>query len=430
MNIKTNTKLKKIHNVLMVHKGNKLIECFVDSNFIGEKQFPFTLKINNNQGAIEIFDSSDSSYEIQVDNRKFKVLSGGIGLTPIETKTRQLIIDCLDSPQQGTFTTLDIYQSPEQSQITTTNHKTCVLFPDKVKLFLNSLGINTSRITVLDFNPQTLGYKGRAGDVVLFNGKIFCKLTEDIDTDWLNVTTDIISKGFSEFPFIQLENLKNGETVVFDSYLGKWVNIPIINPIRKPVILSPLNDQSFYGKIEIQTNNYKHVFDVPHKETQYQLSLTEDFSNIVVNEISSSDLYYHILPYSYDGDVYLRVRYISEDNERSEFSQHVKVNLSKLYALQPTLKGYQVLPSYKIVASNSVVSWNTASELQRASQLFISQTGIIGDYEYNIGRAIVYYIAPNNIIDFWSATLVQRENYSFITNEDGKIEGYIYTIKQ
>lgn len=429
MKVSSNTKLKKIHNVLMIHKGNKTVDCFLNSVFLGEKQFPFALEIENNQGAIEIFDSSGSSYEIQTDNRKFKVLSGGMSLTPIETKTRQILINCLDIPQQGSFTTLDIYQSPENSFYTTTNHKTCVLFPDRVKLLLNSLGINTSKITALDFNPL-LGYKGNAGDIVLFNGRIFCKLTENIDTDWIDVTNDIIKEGVSEFSFVQLENVKTNDTIVFDSYIGKWVNTSIINPIRKPVILAPTNGQSFYGKIEIQTNPYLHVFNTPHKATQYQLSLSEDFSNIVKNEISETNLYSHILVYSYDGDVYLRVRYISEENEKSEFSQAIKVGLSKLYALQPTIQSFQTLPSYKIIASNSVSSWNTATELQKASQLFISQTGILGNYSYNIGESVVYFIAPNTILDFWSATLVQRENYSFITNEDGKIDGYSYVIRQ
>jgi len=484
-----NRKLKKTDNILIQHKGDGTADCFMGASFLGNKTFPFAIDINTNQGAVEIFDSSGIEFEIQSDSRKFKVLPGGIPLTPVESNSKQLVLSCVDTPAAGTFMSIGIYQSP-QTKTYSPQNRAALLQSTQVKLLAPILNINNSRLIASDVNPTVIPYDAHAGELMMSIGNLYCKLDDGLTTNWRDISRDYVTTNLDAITSISLSNLQDNETLMFDSYWNKWMNSPYTNFVKKTEITEPFQGDLFFDEILVKVKPYMGLWNKPHKATRWQLSYTPTFDSLVLDEVSTTDLLVHTFHVSGNYEAFIRVQFINEDDQLSEFSSSVQIEVVPTYVLQPNLTIVQLTPSYNLIAENEITSWTVATEIQKATQLFISNTGAIGDYTYKIGERVIDHsetatptiqvfqltksnkmiatnttvswndstelqkatqlyitstgtkgeysydigeteirtIAPESLGDFDSATTAQKIFFSFIGDEDGKLDGYVYNI--
>lgn len=350
---------RSVPPVLFIHNNNGTSKKYINGQYIGDVNF-----IPNTW--IELFNiTTDSIHTIEVsdigtsfwigtgengsEKELFFVENGFSGVTTIDLKENsRLVIKPLSNPLPQTYTLFNFYK-PSTALNNIDTGRAFVYHNNSVRALKGMLSLNDKTVFLTgSHDPKQIPTFGLVGWFFFKTspqGGLYIKTDNGISTNWRKIGRDVEINSFDELYDVDLEGLLDGMALVREDRPdvtkgGKgplFIPAYIVEAITKPKILSPQNGALNVPAVTtITLSPFYSPYNYSHVSSHWQISLNNDFTNLILDEESTTDLTSKTIVLQEDTQYWVRVRYKDSGAFESRWA-YTSFRIQLEYILQPTI---------------------------------------------------------------------------------------------
>lgn len=369
--------VRSIPPVLFIHESEGVAKKYINGQYTGETPFipnQWTEIFNSLSDSIHLIEISDigTSFfigigEVGNESELFFVENGFSGVTSLNLKAgERLVIKPLTPPLPQTFTLFNFYKPS-----TALNHidtgRAFVYHNNTVRALKGMLSINDKAVFLTgSHDPKQIPTFGLIGWFYFKTsptGGLFIKTDNGISINWRKIGRDVEINSFDELYDVDLEGLLDGMALVLEERpsvnIGGTGNtfVPayIVEAISKPKILSPMNGSTNVPAVtNIELSPFYSPYNYTHVSTHWVISLNQDFTDLVLDEESTTDLTSKTIILEEDKQYWIKVRYKDSGGFESRWA-YSSFRIRLEYIVQPTIT-YPVDQQINVPLSGNIIA--------------------------------------------------------------------------
>jgi len=344
---------------LLLHNGDGTSQSFVNGLVAGVIPFTsgqWTEIYSAVTDSVTVLEVSDATYGFWIgigpsgsEEELFYVEAGFAGTTSLELKIGdRLVVKPDETPIAQTFTLFNFYK-PSVALNNVDTGRALIFHNGAVRSLKSSLSINGKTTFMTGaHDPQIVPTFGFVGWFFLKSsapGGLFLKTDNGISSNWRRIGRDVEITSWDQLTDVDLEGLLDGMILIREDRPSPILEgtgpmfVPgyMAEPIRKPLILTPVNGAVNVPAVTtISTSVFSSIYLYDHVSTHWQISRNVDFTDLILDEVSTIDLTSKTIELQEDTQYWVRIKYKDSGNFESRWT-YTSFRIQLEYVLQPTI---------------------------------------------------------------------------------------------